>query len=106
MVSDVEASRCRIARARRIGTDPGHSPLGADRGEIGDTRIDNPLRYVSNYLLQRWIVRRVSVIATFYDTFGTFHDRFRGRSGPRAGWSRRQSPDCQCLPIEAARCSP
>ena len=74
------------------------SRLGAERGEIADTRRPNPLLYMHKYMMKYGIARRDSVVTTLYATFAATHDRFRGGSGPRAGWSRRLSPDCQYLP--------
>ena len=91
------SSVCRVCRRVR-----GSWRGPAERAETEDTRRHNPLLYIDKYMMKYGIVRRDSVVATLYATFAATHDRFRGGSGPRAGWSRRLSPDCQYLPIVPA----
>ena len=85
-----------------MASDPERSRRGADRGEISDMRKHNPLLTSRNYRILCEIIRGSPDIATLYTNFAQTYGRFRGGSGPRAGWSRRLSPDCQCLPIVPA----
>ena len=64
------------ARARCIGTDPGRSRPGADRGEISDMRIHHPLLIVCNCLIRREIVQDDEVLDTLYATFPALHEGF------------------------------
>ena len=54
------------------------SRLGADQGEIADTRISNPLLYVHKIMIGSSIVRRDSELDTLYATFAAPHERVRG----------------------------
>ena len=52
------------------------SRLGANRGEISDTRRHHPLLIISNFLILSKIFRSFDVIATLYTTFPAFHEGF------------------------------
>ena len=73
MASDVEAGRYASARARCIGTGPGRSRLGADRGEIADTRIPNPLLTVRKCLIKCGNTRKDRAVDTLEVTFSAKH---------------------------------